>query len=98
MVQIKRDRTNAFSKKVENHAHSAALFAMYYNSFVSTSREQPHPAVALAGEQPVAVVLDFVNPLRSGRRLCRSGGMQGSCRHVANFARANRSDHEIGNP
>jgi hypothetical protein len=23
--------TNAFSKKVENHAHSAALFAMYYN-------------------------------------------------------------------
>jgi hypothetical protein len=23
--------TNAFSKKVENHAHSVALFAMYYN-------------------------------------------------------------------
>jgi hypothetical protein len=23
--------TNAFSKKIENHAHSVALFAMYYN-------------------------------------------------------------------
>lgn len=23
--------TNAFSKEVENHAHSVALFAMYYN-------------------------------------------------------------------
>ena len=23
--------TNAFSKKVENHAHSVALFALYYN-------------------------------------------------------------------
>jgi hypothetical protein len=23
--------TNGFSKKVENHAHSVALFAMYYN-------------------------------------------------------------------
>jgi hypothetical protein len=23
--------TNAFSKKVENHAHSVALFVMYYN-------------------------------------------------------------------
>ena len=23
--------TNAFSKKVENHAHTVALFAMYYN-------------------------------------------------------------------
>ena len=23
--------TNAFSKKVENHAHSVALFAIYYN-------------------------------------------------------------------
>jgi hypothetical protein len=24
--------TNGFSKKVENHAHSVALFVMYYNS------------------------------------------------------------------
>ena len=23
--------TNAFSRKVENHAHSVALFALYYN-------------------------------------------------------------------
>ena len=27
--------TNAFLKKIENHAHSVALFAMYYNLFVS---------------------------------------------------------------
>jgi hypothetical protein len=37
--------TNGFSKKVENHAHSVALFALYYN-FVSIrrcARRQPWP-------------------------------------------------------
>jgi hypothetical protein len=29
--------TNAFSKKVENHAHAVALHAMYYN-FVRMNR------------------------------------------------------------
>jgi IS1 family transposase len=33
--------TNAFSKKVENHAHSVALFAMYYISFASIRRYGP---------------------------------------------------------
>src|SRR5881296_1135411 len=39
--------TNAFSKKIENHAHSVALFAMYYN-FVrihKTLRTTPAQAI-----------------------------------------------------
>src|SRR5713226_7265505 len=38
--------TNGFSKKVENHAHSVALFAIYYN-FVRTHKtlEQIPPDV-----------------------------------------------------
>ena len=42
--------TNAFSKKVENHAHSVALFAMYYN-FVrihKTLRVTPAMAAGIA--------------------------------------------------
>lgn len=30
--------TNAFSKKLENHAHHVALMLMYYNSAASTRR------------------------------------------------------------
>jgi IS1 family transposase len=43
--------TNAFSKKVENHAHSVALFAMYYN-FVKlhrTLRTTPAMAAGVTG-------------------------------------------------
>lgn len=43
--------TNAFSKKVENHAHSVALFAMYYN-FVKlhrTLRMTPAMAAGVTG-------------------------------------------------
>jgi hypothetical protein len=42
--------------------------------------EQPHLALPLAGNEAVAVVLNLVNPLRANRRLCRSGGVQGSIR------------------
>jgi hypothetical protein len=40
---------------------------------VAPAREQMHPAVPLARDQAVAVMLDLVNPLRSDRGLGRSG-------------------------
>ena len=44
--------TNAFSRKVENHAYSVALFAMYYN-FVrihKTLRTTPAMAAGVTGK------------------------------------------------
>jgi hypothetical protein len=37
---------NAFSKKVENHAHSVALFAMYYNFVRIHKTLRTTPAIA----------------------------------------------------
>ena len=39
----------------------------------ATAREKTHSAVPLAGDQAVAVVFDFVNPLRSDRGLRYAG-------------------------
>jgi len=38
--------TNAFSKKIENHAHSVALFAMYYNFVRIQKTLRTTPAMA----------------------------------------------------
>ena len=38
--------TNAFSKKVENHAYSVALFAMYYNCVRIQKTLRTAPAMA----------------------------------------------------
>ena len=38
--------TNDFSKKLENHAHSVALFAMYYNFVKMHSTSRISPAMA----------------------------------------------------
>jgi hypothetical protein len=38
--------TNAFSKKVENHAHSVALFMTYYNFVRTHSKVRMSPAMA----------------------------------------------------
>jgi len=40
--------TNAFSKKVENHAAAIALHSMYYNSSASIRRSRSHPLWLLA--------------------------------------------------
>ena len=54
--------TNAFSKKIENHAHSVALFAMYYD-FVrihKTLRTTPAMAAGVTSRlcnQPVRAAL-----------------------------------------
>jgi hypothetical protein len=40
---------------------------------VTTPSKQTDAAIAPADDQPEAVVLDFVNPLRAGRRLVRDG-------------------------
>jgi hypothetical protein len=39
--------TNAFSKKVENHAHAVALFAMYYNFVKLHKAHRLTPALSL---------------------------------------------------
>jgi len=57
--------TNAFSKKVENHAHSVALFAMYYN-FVRTHKTlRMTPAMAAGVTSQLWEIGDVVDVLES---------------------------------
>jgi hypothetical protein len=57
--------TNAFSKKIENHAHSVALFAMYYN-FVRTHKTlRTMPAMAAGVTSRLWEIDDILDALEA---------------------------------
>lgn len=53
--------TNAFSKKVENHAHSVALFAMYYNFVRIHKTLRTTPAMAAGVTKRLWEIGDIVD-------------------------------------
>jgi hypothetical protein len=55
--------TNAFSKKVENHAHSVALFAMYYNFVRIHKTLRTTPAMAANVTKKLWEMTDIVDVL-----------------------------------
>jgi IS1 family transposase len=57
--------TNAFSKKVENHAHSVALFAMYYNFVRIHKTLRTTPAMAANVTKRLWEIGDIVDVLES---------------------------------
>jgi IS1 family transposase len=57
--------TNAFSKKIENHAHSVALFAMYYNFVRIHNTLRTTPAMAAGVTSPLWEVGDIVDVLEA---------------------------------
>ncbi len=57
--------TNAFSKKVENHAHSVALFAMYYNFVRIHKTLRTTPAMAAGVTSRLWEIGDLVEVLEA---------------------------------
>jgi IS1 family transposase len=57
--------TNGFSKKVENHAHSVALFALYYNFVRIHKTLRTTPAMAAGISNRLWEVADMVNVLEA---------------------------------
>jgi hypothetical protein len=57
--------TNGFSKKVENHAHSVALFAMYYNFVRIHKTLRMTPAMAAGVTKRLWDVGDIVDVLEA---------------------------------
>jgi IS1 family transposase len=57
--------TNAFSKKVENHAHSVALFAMYYNFVRVHKTLRTSPAMAAGVTDRLWEIGDVVDMLEA---------------------------------
>jgi hypothetical protein len=57
--------TNAFSKKVEDHAHSVALFAMYYNFVRIHKTLRTSPAMAANVTKRLWEIGDIVNVLEA---------------------------------
>jgi IS1 family transposase len=57
--------TNAFSKKVENHAHSVALFAMYYNLVRIHKTLRTTLAMAAGVSKRLWEISDIVNVLEA---------------------------------
>ena len=61
--------TNAFSKKVENHAHSVALFATYYNFVRIHKTLRTSPAMAAGITKRLWEVSNIVEVLEIWERL-----------------------------
>jgi len=57
--------TNSFSKKVENHAHSVALFAMYYNFVRIHKTLRTTPAMAAKVTERLWEIGDIVGVLEA---------------------------------
>jgi hypothetical protein len=57
--------TNGFSKKIENHAHSAALFAMYYNFVRIHKSLRTTPAMAAKVTERLWEMSDVVDVLEA---------------------------------
>jgi IS1 family transposase len=57
--------TNAFSKKIENHAHSVALFAMYYNFVRIHKTLRTTPAMAAGVTSRLWEIGDIVDVLEA---------------------------------
>ncbi len=57
--------TNAFSKKIENHAHSVALFAMYYNFVRIQKTLRTTPAMAANVTKRLWEIGDIVDALEA---------------------------------
>lgn len=57
--------TNAFSKKVENHAHSVALFAMYYKFVRIHKTLRTTPAMAASVTNRLWEISDIVDVLEA---------------------------------
>ena len=64
--------TNAFSKKIENHAHAVALFAMYYNFVRIHKTLRTTPAMAAGITARLWEIGDIVDVLEAweGRVKC----------------------------
>jgi IS1 family transposase len=60
--------TNAFSKKVENHAHSVALFAIYYNFVRIHKTLRTTPAMAAKVTKRLWEIVDIVDVLEAWER------------------------------
>jgi IS1 family transposase len=61
--------TNGFSKKVENHAHSVALFAIYYNFVRIHQTVRMTPAMAAGVTKRLWDVSDIVDVLEAWEKL-----------------------------
>jgi predicted CoA-binding protein len=64
--------TNAFSKKVENHAHSVALFAMYYNLVCIHKTLRTMPAMGANVTKRLWEISDIVDVLQAWEKSKRS--------------------------